>query len=188
MEVSSVPAAPTSLDQGTLLDGKPPALPEEVHRKLDSLAIEFTCIDHPPMRTVEDSKHYRGDVAGGYSKNLFLRNKKGKMWLVTLHEDRVIDLKILGELIGSGRVSFASETRLMNYLGIRPGAVSPLAVINDTSLSVAAVLDASLLQHDPLHFHPCDNSKTTTVAAQDLLRYMSACQHTPDIIDFDTAR
>ena len=167
-----------------LIDGTSPLLADEVEDLLQTQGIKATTISHPPMRTVEDSKKFRDGVPGGYSKNLFLRNKKGKMWLVTLHEDRQIDLRDLGAMIEAGRVSFASSQRLMHFLGVVPGAVTPLAVANDHSGQVQLVLDQYLLQLDPLHFHPCDNSKTTTLSADDLLKFLESCKHLPRIVDF----
>lgn len=172
-----------ALPQGVLLDGSPPLSSVEVEALLERLGIASSTISHEPMRTVEDSKKYRDGVPGGYSKNLFLRNKKGKMWLVTLHEDRQIDLRDLGTTIEAGRVSFASSERLMQYLGVIPGAVTPLAVANDKSGQVQLVIDKHLMLMDPLHFHPCDNSKTTSLNADGLLRFLDNCDHTPQLID-----
>ncbi len=168
-----------------LIDGSSPATPDDVFAALDKLGISHRTISHPPMRTVADSMAMRDGVPGGYSKNLFLRNRKGKMVVVTLLEHRTINLKSLGQLLGIGKPSFASEQRLMNYLGVIPGAVTPLAVINDNSMAVTAVLDQALLQKDPLHFHPCDNSMTTTLSSADLLKYMECYHQAPVIVDFD---
>lgn len=169
-----------------LLDGSEPARPDAVFAALDELGISHSTISHAPMRTVADSMAMRGGVPGGYSKNLFLRNRKGKMVVVTLLEHRTVNLKSFGNLLGIGKPSFASEQRLMSYLGVIPGAVTPLAVLNDTSRAVTAVLDQALLKKDPLHFHPCDNSMTTTLSAADLLRYMEHYHQAPLIMDFDT--
>jgi len=168
-----------------LADGSDPALPDDVFARLNELGIEHHSVSHRPLRTVEDSKSVRDGVPGGYSKNLFLRNKKGRMILVTLHEDRVVNLKALGELLEMGKPSFASPQRLMKFLGVIPGAVTPLAVINDTGRQVTAILDRQLLDLHPLHFHPCDNSMTTTLGASDLLQYMRSCHADPMIVDFD---
>ena len=179
------PAIPEPAIPTLLLNGDVPALPADVEKRFAVLGYPCQTISHAPMRTVEDSRKYRNGVPGGYSKNLFLRNKKGKMWLVTLLEDRQVDLKQLGQQIGAGRVSFASPQRLMHYLGVIPGAVTPLAAINDHSNSVSVVLDATLLERDPLHFHPCDNSMTTTINKEGLLGYLNDCQHEPVVLDFD---
>ena len=168
-----------------LADGSVPAGPEQVLARLSALGVAHHTVGHPALRTVADSKRHRQDLHGGYSKNLFLRNKKGRMWLVTLHEDRVIDLRRLGAHIGAGRISFASPQRLMHYLGVVPGAVTPLAVINDRDHQVSAVIDRKLLRYAKVHFHPCDNSLTTTLSCDGLLHYMSDCGHPPELIDFD---
>ncbi len=168
-----------------LLDGAQPATPDQVFAALDKLQISHSTITHEPMRTVEDSIAFREGVPGGYSKNLFLRNRKGRMVLVTLLEDRMVNLKALGRYLDIGKPSFASPQRLMHYLGVIPGAVTPLAVINDKSKAVTVVLDKALLEKKPLHFHPCDNSMTTTVEADDLLMYIESLHNPPVIVDFD---
>lgn len=168
-----------------LRDGSEPASAEQVIAALDRLNIENSTIDHAPMRTVEDSVALRNGVPGGYSKNLFLRNKKGIMVVVTLLENRKVNLAALGAQLNMGKLSFASPERLMHYLGVIPGAVTPLAVINDKDVVVTAVLDKALLAKDPLHFHPCDNSKTTTINTEGLLKYMQAYHNQPIVIDFD---
>jgi Ala-tRNA(Pro) deacylase len=168
-----------------LANGSRPATPESVLARLSALGVQHQTVRHAVLRTVSDSKTHRQDPDGGYSKNLFLRNKKGRMWLVTLHEDRMVDLRQLGAYIGAGRVSFASPQRLMRYLGVVPGAVTPLAVINDHGNQVSTIMDSKLLHFDKVHFHPCDNSLTTTLPGDGLLRFMSDCGHTPQQIDFD---
>ena len=165
-----------------LADGSAPATAVDVEHRLRELGIAHSTTWHPPMFTVADSRAQRYGVPGGYSKNLFLRNKKGHMWLVTLLEDREVNLRALGEAIGAGRVSFGSPERLMKYLGVIPGAVTPLAVINDTAGVVQTVIDRGLLERSPVHFHPCDNTATTTLAPDDLLTYMRRCGHEPSII------
>ncbi len=180
----STPNTPLTVEDKRLISGEMPASVADVETRLEKLGISYKTITHPPMYTVDDSIRYREGVPGGYSKNLFLRNKKGRQWLVTLQEDRKVDLAELGEQIGAGRVSFASPQRLMHYLGVLPGAVTPLSVINDQSLKVTAWLDASLLQQDPLHFHPCDNRHTTSINAEGLLAYMGDCQHEPALLEF----
>jgi len=168
-----------------LRDGSPAATAEQVISALDKLGISNSTVSHAPMRTVEDSIALREGMTGGFSKNLFLRNKKGIMIVVTLLEDRKVNLAALGTKLNMGKLSFASPERLMLYLGVIPGAVTPLSVINDKDIVVTAVLDKALLEKDPLHFHPCDNCKTTTITANGLLMYMQAYHNDPMIIDFD---
>lgn len=168
-----------------LVNGAAPATPDDVFTALNKLGVKHSTINHAAMRTVTDSQALRDGVPGGYSKNLFLRNRKGKMVLVTLLEYRTVNLKALGTQLEIGKPSFASPQRLMNYLGVIPGAVTPLAVINDVTQVVTAVLDKSLLSMDPLHFHPCDNRMTTTISSDGLLTYMKSLHLDPLIIDFD---
>lgn len=169
-----------------LINEAPPATVADVESLLEKLAVNYSTVSHPPMFTVEDSQNFRKDVPGGYSKNLFLRNKKGRMALVTLCENRQVDLRELGDQIGLGRVSFGSPQRLMHYLGVRPGAVTPLSVINDVTNQVTAYIDSALIRQHPLHFHPCDNSHTTALSAAELLSYMTACEHAPIVLELDT--
>ncbi len=117
-------------------------------------------------------------------RNLFLRNKKGVMWLVTCQEDREIDLKALGERLGAGRFSFGSAERLMKYLGVLPGAVTPFAVINDRRSQVAVVLDSTLPEQDPVNCHPLVNTMTTALSGYDLVRFLEAEGHPPQLLDF----
>jgi len=159
------------------------ATPEELFAFLDRLGIVTSTVDHPPVFTVEEARTLRGDLPGGHSKSLFLRNKKGAMWLVVAEEDRPIDLKALGARLGAGRLSFGSPERLMRHLGVIPGAVTPFAVINDSDGVVQVVLDRGLFEHDPLNFHPLVNTKTTTIAGAGLLQFLDAVGHPPQIID-----
>ena len=140
---------------------------------------------HPPVFTVEEAKALRGELAGGHVKNLFLRNKKGRMWLVTCLEDRRIDLKALGERLGGGRLSFGSAERLMTYLGVVPGAVTPFAAINDKTGAVTVVLDREVFAQAPINAHPLANDMTTAIEPDDLVRFLEAENHPPEILDFD---
>ncbi|WP_119167341.1 prolyl-tRNA synthetase associated domain-containing protein [Algihabitans albus] len=166
-----------------LADGSVPLTPEALIAKLEELGIAQRSVEHPPLFTVEQSKALRGQLPGGHTKNLFLRNKKGAMWLVTSLEDRPLDLKKLGELLGGGRLSFGSAERLMRHLGVLPGAVTPLAVINDHEAAVTLVLDAGLLEQEPVNVHPLTNEQTTAMAAADLIRFAESTGHPPRIVD-----
>lgn len=154
-----------------------PTTSETLLARLDALGIDYAWHDHPPLFTVEDSKALRGDLPGGHCKNLFLRDKKGAMWLVVCLEDRRIDLKALGERLGGVRLSFGSADRLMRVLGVPPGAVSPFALINDTGCAVTVVLDQGMLEHRPLNYHPLTNAATIAVAPEDLVHFIEACGH-----------
>ncbi len=152
-------------------------------QRLAALGIAQTTIHHPPVFTVEEAKRLRGEIVGGHVKNLFLRNKKGRMWLLVCLEDQPVELKALGRALGVGSFSFASHDRLRRNLGIEPGSVTPLAVINDRAGAVQVLLDRALLAVDPLNFHPLVNSMTTAIAPADLLAFLEAENHPPQIVD-----
>jgi Ala-tRNA(Pro) deacylase len=169
-----------------------PTSPDALLARLRELGIESHTIDHAPVFTVEESKGLRGQLPGGHVKNLFLRNKKEEMWLVTVEESKRVDLKALGELLtgatgGAAKLSFGSADRLMQYLGVIPGAVTPFAVINDKDRKVRMVLDRDLLAHSVVHAHPLVNFKATALAPNELVRFLEAEGHPPQVIDVPTA-
>ncbi len=155
--------------------------------RLDHLGISYENHRHPPLMTVDDSKSLRGNLPGGHVKNLFLRDKKKTLFLVTVDEDRTVDLKSLRHRIGAkSNLSFGSPDLLAEALGVLPGAVTPFAVMNDTERRVTAFLDGSLLGHDRVNAHPLHNEATTTLAPGELVRFMRECGHDPEILDLDS--
>lgn len=162
-----------------------PTSPAQLLQRLEALGIQSKTVLHPPVFTVEEAKALRGELPGAHIKNLFLRNKKGAMWLVTCLEDRDIDLKALAAALDAGRFSFGSAERLMTYLGVLPGAVTPFAVINDTGRAVQMVLDKAIVGHDPVNCHPLVNDMTTALETADLIRFLEAEGHPPLILDMD---
>ena len=166
-------------------DGPAPQTADDLFARLTDLGVAFTRHDHPPLFTVDDSKALRGSLPGGHCKNLFLRDKKGAMWLLVCLEDRAVDLKALGAHLGGARLSFGSPDRLMRVLGVIPGAVSPFALINDSDVSVQVLLDAEMLRHDPLNYHPLRNDMTIAVSPDGLTRFIGSCGHVPTVLDLD---
>lgn len=162
---------------------KTTATRESLLARLAALNIEASTVEHPPLFTVEDSQKLRGEIPGAHSKNLFLKCKKGKLWLVVAQEDADINLKRLHKKIGSGRLSFGRAELLEEALGVKPGSVTPFALINDKTQQVSVVLDEVLMQNETLNFHPLENTATTTIAAQDLLAFIRDCGHEPAILD-----
>jgi Ala-tRNA(Pro) deacylase len=161
--------------------------PQQLFDRLAALGIAQRTVEHPPVFTVEEAKALRGNLPGHHIKNLFLRNKKEEMWLVTVEESKRVDLKALGERLtgatgGAAKLSFGSADRLMQYLGVIPGAVTPFAVINDKGKAVRMVLDEDLLRHDVLHAHPLVNFKATALAPKDLLHFLEAEGHPAQLI------
>lgn len=179
--MSAPPPRPALLDDGTT-----PTTTEALLRRLEELGIRARTVEHPPVFTVEEARRYKGDLPGAHTKNLFLRDKPGKrMWLMCVMADRDVDLRALPPLIGAKpRLSFGSEERLMRYLGITPGAVSPFAIVNDHGGRVHVVLDRALLASDIVNLHPLDNARTTAIAPADLLRFLEAEGHPPAVLDF----
>jgi len=169
-----------------LADGTAPATARDLLQRLADLNIAAQTISHPPVFTVEQAKALRGEIAGCHTKSLFLRNKKGAMWLVICPEDQPVDLKALGAQLGAGRFSFCSKERLMKYLGLIPGAVTPFGVFNDKGRKVHVVLDRKMFENEPLNFHPLDNSMTTSISGDDLIRFLEAENHPPQIIAIET--
>ncbi len=168
-----------------LVDGSQPMTSDALLEWFGERGWACPTIDHPPMFTVGDSKTLRVTPQGqGDIKNLFLRNKKGVMWLVSCHEDQVIDLKALATAVGAGRFSFCSEQRLMHYLGVRPGSVSPLALINDRARVVHFLIDQALLETPTIYLHPLINTRTTMLRTKDLIDFAAAIGHAPRVVRF----
>ncbi len=170
---------------GRLIDGSMPMQPAQLLSALDEAGIQHRTIEHAPMWTVEDAKSIREPSAYGHTKNLFVRNKKGGMWLLTLHEDRMLDMKSIAALVGARRLSFASEQRLMRYLGVTPGAVSMFSILNDVTGVVQCCIDESLMHSPELHIHPLVNTLTTTIPRLALLKFLEERGHVFDVLHFD---
>ena len=158
--------------------------PQLLFARLDALGLAHRTVEHAPVFTVEQAREHRGVLPGHHIKNLFLRNKKEAMWLVVALEDRAVDLKRLGEVLGAGRLSFGSPERLRKYLGVEPGSVTPFALINDTARQVTLVLDRGLADGGPVNAHPLTNTMTTAISFADLCRFFEATGHGPQWLDF----
>jgi Ala-tRNA(Pro) deacylase len=159
-----------------------PATPDDLFAFLDKLGIAHQTVQHPPLFTVEQSRSLRGQIAGGHTKNLFLKDKRGALFLVVAPEDAAVDLKSLHRLLGaSGRFSFGAADLMREVLGVEPGSVTPFAALNDTARRVTVVLDAGMLAHVTLNFHPLVNTMTTSIGRDDLVRFLAATGHPPRI-------
>ena len=161
-----------------------PLGPEDLFARLEALGIETRTVTHPPLFTVAESQALRGELPGGHTKNLFVKDKKGRIFLIVAKEDAEVDLKKVHTVIGAqGRVSFGKPELLMEVLGVIPGAVTPLALINDEAGGrVTLILDDRLTAFDMLNFHPLDNTRTTAIARDDFLRFAEAIGHPPQIM------
>lgn len=160
------------------------ATPDALFAFLDRCGIAHETVRHPPLFTVEESKRLRGVIPGAHVKNLFLKDKKGGLFLVSAVEDTVIDLKSFHALVGAqGRVSFGSADLLGEVLGVAPGSVTPFAALNDRDRRVRVVLDARLLAHERINVHPLVNDMTTGVSREGLLAFFAATGHEPLLLD-----
>ena len=159
-----------------------PKTPEQLFEALDAVGILHSTVKHPPLFTVEQSQSLRGQIPGGHTKNLFLRDKKDAIYLVVALEDADIDLKGLHRRLGAnGRFSFGSADLLREVLGVEPGAVTPFGVINDTDGRVTVVLDAAMMEHETLNYHPLVNTMTTSIKRDDLMKFLESNGHIPRI-------
>lgn len=164
-----------------------PASPDDLFALFERLGILSTTVEHPALFTVAQSRELRGELPGLHSKNLFLKDKKGRLFLVTAKEDAEIDLKRLHERIGaSGRLSFGSAELLLEVLGVTPGSVTPFALINDQPARVSFAIDRRLAEAAAANFHPLVNIATTTIAGADLLRFLAATGHPPQLLEFSS--
>ncbi|MCO6386846.1 prolyl-tRNA synthetase associated domain-containing protein [Aliihoeflea sp. 40Bstr573] len=160
---------------------------DDLFGMLAELGIDVTTVEHPPLFTVGESQSLRGQIAGGHTKNLFLKDKKDRFFLVTVEEEAEVDLKQIHRIIGaSSRVSFGKPEKLMEYLGVIPGAVTAFGAINDTGSNVTFVLDATLMAHETINAHPLVNTATTSIRADDLIRFLRATGHEPLILNVST--
>ncbi|MCB2054831.1 MAG: prolyl-tRNA synthetase associated domain-containing protein [Geminicoccaceae bacterium] len=155
---------------------------------LGGLDIETRTVDHPPVFTVEEAQCHTRHLPGGHVKNLFLKDKKGGFWLVTCGDEQPVKVNALARLLGAPRFSFAGPDDLMAVLGVPPGSVTPLALINDKERLVRPVLDEKMLKHELLNVHPLENTATTTIRSADLLRFVRALGYEPTILDLDRTR
>jgi Ala-tRNA(Pro) deacylase len=160
----------------------PAQIPDQLFAFLDSLGIPHKTVKHPAVFTVEEARALRGQLPGGHTKNLFLRDKKHALYLVVACEDALIDLKGLHRQLGaSGRFSFGSADLMREVLGVEPGSVTPFAAINDTDGRITVVLDAAMMEHETLNYHPLTNTRTTAISRDDLVKFLEATGHPPRI-------
>lgn len=159
-----------------------PATEQDLYARLGQIGVAYATHRHAAVFTVAEAKRLRGELPGGHVKNLFLKDKKGALWLLVALEDRAIDLKVLRARLGSAPLSFASAALLREVLGVEPGSVTPLALINDRHLRVTPVLDAELLRFDLLNVHPLVNTATTALSPEGLLAFLRSCGHEPRLL------
>jgi Ala-tRNA(Pro) deacylase len=161
-----------------------PATRDALFAFMDAHGIAHATFEHPPVFRVEDGVQIKAAMPGGHTKNLFLKDAKGHLWLVSALGDTAIDLKTLPAAIGSARLSFGSAERLYDNLGVTPGSVTAFALINDPDHRVRFVVDAALLAHETVNFHPLSNDATTAVSRDGFLAFLAALGREPVVVDF----
>jgi Ala-tRNA(Pro) deacylase len=154
--------------------------------RLEEWGISTSTVDHEPLFTVEQSTKVHRQVSGSHTKNLFLKDKKGALFLVTAEHATQVNLKNLHKKLGCGRLSFANADLMQNHLGVTPGSVTALAVINDTAGTVCFVLDQNLMQSDIINAHPLENTATTSIARDDLIAFVEKTGHDVTIVDLES--
>jgi Ala-tRNA(Pro) deacylase len=164
-----------------------PATQQDLFARFDALAIGYANTAHPPVYTVEESAHLTAQMPGAHSKNLFLQDKKGALFLLCALGDRLIDLNAVSKLIGAGRFSFGNAELLMRCLGVSPGSVTLFALINDPERQVTLLLDEGFFAHRLVNFHPLRNDATTAITPADMLRFLDSLRRTPIRLVFDPA-
>jgi Ala-tRNA(Pro) deacylase len=164
-----------------------PTSPAQLLQRLDSLDIKYTAYEHEAVFTVAESSKIKDEMDGLACRNLFLRDKKEVMFLITAANETKIDLKKLPGLLGCEKLSFGSPDRLWRHLGVRPGSVCPFAVINDKDLAVRMVLDKTMMQAGLVNVHPLENTQSVALAPADLVKFLRETGHEPLVLDLSPA-
>lgn len=152
---------------------------DQLFQHFERLGIATVTHEHPAFFTVEEGRAFKAQMPGGHSKNLFVKDKKGAIFLVVAWAETQVDLNGLSKEIAASRVSFCPPETMMDVLGVSPGSVTPFALINDRDRRVQVVLDAALLEQSPLYFHPLINTASTAISAPDLQRFLADLGYAP---------
>jgi Ala-tRNA(Pro) deacylase len=153
----------------------------DLFQRLEALGIETHTVEHDAVFTVAESDRLHRDIAGGHTKNLFLKDAKGRLWLIVAESHTEVDLKAIHRPLGAARFSFGNADLLLEVLGVTPGSVTALALINDTAGRVSVVVDEALMRYETINCHPLVNTATTAIKRDDLLKFMRATGHEPTI-------
>ncbi|MDP3854533.1 prolyl-tRNA synthetase associated domain-containing protein [Phenylobacterium sp.] len=148
----------------------------------DAHGIDHATVEHQAVFRVGEATG--DDIEGAHTKNLFLKDAKGRLWLISAHEHAAIDLKRLHTVIGSARLSFGNAELMERVLGVTPGSVTAFALINDRARAVTFVLDRELALADRVNFHPLENTATTGTSREGFRRFLAALGVTPLVVDF----
>jgi len=156
----------------------------KVFEKLKELNINYEVYEHPPLDTIEVALEYWKDIDAMHCKNLFFRNHKGnRHYLVIIKDTTPFSIHSLEKKLKQGKLSFGSEKRLIKYLGVKPGSVSPFGLINDKEHHVHVFMDKQLQRADKISFHPNDNTASLVIKYTDLIRFLQFTGNTYEFID-----
>lgn len=164
-----------------------PTAPETVLEKLSDLSISYDLHHHEAVFTVAESDALDADITGTHCRNMFVRDKKKRMFLISLANETKVDLKKLQDVLNCGRLSFGSADRLWEFLGVRPGSVCPFSIINDTEHKVTLILDAWMMKQERVNFHPLLNTMTVGLAPDGLKTFADNLNHPCKIVDLSAA-
>ena len=167
------------------MTAQPPHDRQSLLAVLAERGIGHTTHDHPAVFRVEEGQALKAAMPGAHTKNLFLKDKKGRLWLISARQDTVIDLKAAPKRIGSDRLSFGNEALMWETLGVRPGSVTALGLINDVDRRVTFVLDRRLWEADVVNFHPLTNTATTALTQDGFRRFLDAIGREAMVVEFD---
>ncbi len=155
----------------------------ELFSKFDDLGIVHNTLNHEPVFTVQDSTNVKAEMPGAHTKNLFLKDKAGRFFLICAKSDTPIRLNKLHPHLGSKRLSFGKAEALFEKLGVTPGSVTLFSIINDTDQDVTLIIDQRLTEHDIVNFHPLLNDATTAISSEDMIKFAKATGHDPVILN-----
>ena len=159
---------------------------DDLFALFDRIGVAHRTLEHPAVFRVGEGEEIKAALPGGHTKNLFLKDAKGQLWLISALQDTRIDLKALPKTIGAAKLSFGSAELLEETLGVTPGSVTAFGLINDAERRVRFVLDARLAEADPVNFHPLVNTATTAISQAGFRAFLAALGVTPLIVDFET--
>ena len=163
-----------------------PASRADLFAFLDEHDISHSTLDHEPIFTVEEGRDIKKNLPGGHTKNLFLKDKAGKLFLICALGDTPIRINRLHPQLGCKRLSFGKPDLLLEHLGVTPGSVTIFSLVNDREANVTLIIDKALADHDIVNFHPLLNDATTAISSTDMIRFAKATGHEPIIMDFST--
>lgn len=161
-----------------------PASPDDLFAFLDKHSIGHTTLWHEATFTVEEGRDLKASMPGGHTKNLFMKDKDGTIVLISADADSELKLNQLHKQLGTRRLSFASAELMVECLGVTPGSVTAFALMNDTEGRVRFIVDAALMQHDPINFHPLVNTGTTAISRDDFRKFVALTGHDMTEVDF----